>query len=78
MAIANSGAQRLTLSLAGITGTGFSLSGLAVPGDFVSRSVLAVPPLSALSPRVLQLAAFLLPIMAHFGITTGGLITFRS
>ena len=40
VAIANSGGQRLTLSLAGITGTGFSLSGLAVPGDFVSRSVL--------------------------------------
>ena len=31
VAIANSGGQRLTLSLAGITGTGFSLSGLASP-----------------------------------------------
>src|SRR5271167_1332908 len=31
VAIANPGGQRLTLSLAGITGTGFSLSGLASP-----------------------------------------------
>jgi len=31
VAIANSGGQRLTLSLAGIRGTGFSLSGLASP-----------------------------------------------
>jgi len=31
VAIANSGGQSLTLSLAGITGTGFSLSGLASP-----------------------------------------------